>query len=371
MTDSKIETSKDGIVAEALVPAASEMIAKAACNYSREFILKGITQLINNTYDKSQRLSLYRSVKDLREFCSERPDYSLDINKAYQDFRFTIETCKKLSLGNCHEMALMALDYVLRYAPSSINAEVYHIEGGDHVFLVIGRKANSNPRKPETWGEDAFICDPWSDKVYPASEYLTQTKNYYISRHDGDYSNHIENFDSRKHQLSPVPLLNTEYLRKTNSRSHLDKVIVLFQTKMRSTIESLEKLDARLLAIIQRLEQQYPDNPEKKEIIEKMAGQLHITIEKIKEDIKKDYNTLSYETLHSTLENTWKENIRSFRKAVTVSDGDKVVLTKYNDEDSFATKVLRFFKILPKTARDTNHALNEAQEQIGKTLRNK
>ncbi|WP_392538659.1 hypothetical protein [Legionella sp. 227] len=369
MTDSKLETSNNGVAGEARGSTTPEMIAKAACAYSRSFILKGSSQLVNNTYDQAQRVSLFRAILDLRALCSEYPGYRLEINEVYQEFHFTIQQCKKFSLGNCYEMALMALDYVLQHASPSVNAEVYEIEGGDHAFLVVGRKKNSHPKQPETWGEDAVICDPWSNEVYPASEYLAQTKNFYEVIHNGDYSNCVEKFDNRRHKLSPIPWHNTEYLRTINSRPHLDKIIELFHKKMTLIINALEKLEGKLHAIVQRLAQEYPDNPEKKVIIERMVNQLHTSVDKIKEDINKDCNTLPYEVLRSTLEKTWRKSIRSFQESVAVSEADKSILKKYNHEDSWRTQLLRFFNILPKTARDTSNALHEAQKQIEKTLK--
>lgn len=109
-------------------------IAKAACKYSRAFILKGDTQIINNSYDPSQRQALEKAVKDLREMCGDETDFYQKINKEYQEFCQKVELSKKFSLGNCHEMALLALDYVLRNTPSSVKAEVYYIQGGTMFF---------------------------------------------------------------------------------------------------------------------------------------------------------------------------------------------------------------------------------------------
>ena len=38
---------------------------------------------------------------------------------------------------------------------------------------------------PETWGKNAVICDPWSNKVYGAADYLKKLKNFYRT---SDYS---------------------------------------------------------------------------------------------------------------------------------------------------------------------------------------
>ncbi|WP_419421537.1 hypothetical protein ACNVED_16655 (plasmid) [Legionella sp. D16C41] len=368
MASTKTELNSGRTVEDfSIPPPTPEMIAHAACSYSRNFILKGVTQLVNNTYDKSQRFSLARAIIDLRKLSNEYPESSLEINAEYHKFHRTVELCKKFSLGSCYELALMALDYVLRYAPPSVNAEVYYIKGGDHAFLVVGRKMNSNPNKPETWGKEAYICDPWSNKVYPASEYLSQTKNYFISRkEDGDYSNHIEDFDKHRHKLSPISLQNAEYLRKTQLQPHLNKIVQLFQKRMKAILKALEKLETNLKAIMQRLDEKYPNDPQKKEIIEKMMVKLHATVEKIRVDIKKDYTTLPYDTLRSNLERLSKESLSSFQKAVHVSEAHKAVLMKYNHEKSYATKFLRFLNIKPKTARDTHDALKEAQESVVK-----
>lgn len=350
----------------------TKMIASAACSYSRKFILKGNTQLINNTYDRSQRLALNKAITDLRTVCTDYPEFSLEVNRGYEQFYFSIAQSKKLSIGNCYEMAIMALDYVVQQAPASVNAEVYSIEGGDHIFLVVGRAKNSDPHMPETWGEGAYISDPWSNSVYPASEYLNKTKNYYSTEPEGDpedYRNHIEDFNKNRHVLTPVPLENTEYLRNTNSEAHRNKIIALFRNKMTTTIKTMEKLEINLNKIAKRLAEKYPNDPKKIEIIEKMTLELKLTIEKIKQNIEKNYTTLPYEVLRANLENASKSSLSSFKKAISVNAADKAVLGKYKDENSFSARLMRVLNLQPKTARDTASALKEAHEKVEKTLR--
>ena len=38
-------------------------------------------------------------------------------------------------------------------------------EGGDHRFVVLGNMS-TQITKPETWGPDAVVCDPWHESVY-------------------------------------------------------------------------------------------------------------------------------------------------------------------------------------------------------------
>ena len=64
---------------------------------------------------------------------------------------------------------------------------------------------------------------------------------------------------------------------------------------MKILLGSLEQLEAKLTNIIQRLSDKYPDDPEKKEVLERMVEKLHETIEKIKMDVQKDYKCTSGE----------------------------------------------------------------------------
>jgi hypothetical protein len=351
---------------EALIPSSSEMIARNACNYSRAFIYKGSTQLINNCLNKLQREALDRAIWSLRNFCGVFPEYGLEINEKIQTFYHTIAACKKYSLGNCYELALMALYYVLKYCPNS-NAEVYSIEGGDHAFLVIGRNASSDPSKPSTWGNKVYICDPWANEVYLASEYLTKTKNYYSHWWYG--TNHIEDFNCKKHSLLPIPFRNTKYLRQVNSQQHLVQLTRLHQDKINVIIKALEELQNSLTAIIAQLAKKYPDNEEKSLIIKKMITQLQLAIEVTKKNIMEKQGALPYEPLRSTLESSLKDSVRAYTKAVKISAEDKLILAKYNNNHKFATKCLRFFKIPTKTIRDTNKVLNKTNKKIKNAIK--
>lgn len=47
-----------------------------------------------------------------------------------------------------------------------------------HSFIVIGRKKESNPNDPATWGDEhAVILDPWSDEIYTLAEFKIKQKS--------------------------------------------------------------------------------------------------------------------------------------------------------------------------------------------------
>ena len=109
---------------------------------------------------------------------------------------------KKYSSGNCGEYGSLALNYLRKQGVD--NAETYSIGEDDHCFAVIGRAEGSNPSKPETWGPDAVVCDPWSDKVYPAIEIPSKLNCYRSEISNGMYENKAYPYDPTNNVLEPV-----------------------------------------------------------------------------------------------------------------------------------------------------------------------
>src|SRR5579862_7669695 len=143
------------------MPLTLDDIAHLAIKYVRSFVRGGSTQVENNALPEVYRLALESSIRDLRGEIAHVIYSSADENK----YEAEIEAMKKYSLGNCDEMAKLALYYVLTHHPS-IYAQIYQLNRGDHVFFVIGKDAES------------FICDPWSNKVYPFSEWPDKLEAY-------------------------------------------------------------------------------------------------------------------------------------------------------------------------------------------------
>lgn len=346
------------------------LIANKAKDYSRKYIIKGSTQITNNTYDALRRNALSDGVLSVRRFYSNDSKFSLELNNKLKEFYRTIELCKKFSIGNCYELALMALDYVIQEAPG-INAEVFRIEGGDHRFLVVGRKKDSNPSEPNTWG-DAYICDPWANKVYPAKEYSDQLKSYYCKDviKDGEwtYQNCEQDFDPTFHRLMPVANENTNYIRKVQSIEHIGKINRLFEEKAKSILVAIDKLNNNLLEISIELEKKYGKEDDKRAVILSMITHLHKAREEIttlfnKTDFNQDY--LEYRT---ELEGKLKNSVHLYSKAVTLNEDNRNTLYRYKNPEKFKTKLQCFFKINPNSVKKTNAALKEAKKDIEDAL---
>lgn len=313
-----------------IVPASNKDAARLANQYARAFIIEGATQLINNSYPIDKKKSLSEAVKTIREKSQEAASSWLEFDYYIYEFYKSIECSKKYSIGNCNELSELALDYIAHYAPH-INAEVFQLVGGNHVVLVVGRQKGSDPKKPETWGKDAYICDPWSDDVYPASEYLSRTKNYYQKYDEvlDVYTNHIEDFNPSKHTFSPIRNYNTNYIRKYNTQEHIGAVYDLFQKKQQIIVAAAVNLEKALIEIANKLEKKSGVHNEKYQIIQSKIKQLKSTTEQLTRDFAKPVDeSNNYYEIISQLDKTLRQSIKTYFKAAEITKEEAVALAK-------------------------------------------
>jgi len=87
------------------------------------------------------------------------------------------EVAEECNIGTCLEMSAVAFKHSIQNKPG-LQAELFFLEGGNHVFLVLGRTPSSDPSKYKEWGGEAVICDTWSGKVFPASDIESKLKNF-------------------------------------------------------------------------------------------------------------------------------------------------------------------------------------------------
>jgi len=64
-------------------------------------------------------------------------------------------------VGNCHELAAVAFEYLRASAITPVDLMTFTTAGYDHVWVVIGRVNGSAVGNLRTWGADAVWCDPW------------------------------------------------------------------------------------------------------------------------------------------------------------------------------------------------------------------
>jgi len=102
----------------------------------------------------------------------------------------------KWGFGNCGEQAQSAFIYLKNAGVAPI--DFCQTTVGGHNLLVIGRSSRSDTQDIRTWGEDAIICDPWAEKIYPVSSFYVMQS----SEHEVRYPDICYNADSPPHYLS-------------------------------------------------------------------------------------------------------------------------------------------------------------------------
>ncbi|CAM2939070.1 Uncharacterised protein [Legionella steigerwaltii] len=347
-----------------IVPYSNKDAAQLANKYAREFIIEGGTQLINNSYPIDKKKSLSDAVKAIREKSQEAASSWLEFDYYIYEFYQSIECSKKYSIGNCNELAELALDYIAHYAPH-INAEVFQLLGGNHVVLVVGIQKGSDydPKKPETWGKDAYICDPWSDDVYPASEYRSRTKNYY-QEYDkilDVYTNHVEDFNPSKHTFSPIRNYNADYIRKYNTQEHIVAVYGLFQKKQQIVVGAAVNLEKALIEIANKLEKKYGVGHEKYQIIQRKIKQLQSATEQLTRDFAKPIDeSNNYYEIISQLDKTLRQSIKTYAKAAEITKEEAIALAKPDVRSGRH----RFFHSNYDVVSKLNDALEESSDML-------
>lgn len=284
-------------------------------------------------------------------------------------FENQIAASKKFSIGNCYEYALIALEYMVKNNPD-VNSEVFYIQGGDHVFLVIGRKEGSNSRDPKTWGNEAFICDPWSNSVYPAKEYLNKTKNFFYTQdYNGNYENYIQDFDPKKHSLQPK--LEENSTRVLQGSCNLKKKILNFFIEINNKHCAIfDKLANDLDSIKQDLIKKYGKSHPKVKIMEQKITEIRKEIEKIRNEIEtyalqknqtKPEKYQSHQEMQFEIQRKMKEHLRNIESGVLEASNS---LKKHGEDGSFIAMVMEFLTIKPREYKKFNKSIIEANNAL-------
>ena len=82
---------------------------------------------------------------------------------------------ERFGCGNCGELSAVAMRQLMNRHVNPL--DYMSLSNGDHTFVVIDRLANSREQDPQTWGENAVICDPWIRQAYPARELVTRMRH--------------------------------------------------------------------------------------------------------------------------------------------------------------------------------------------------
>lgn len=82
--------------------------------------------------------------------------------------RIEADLLEELGYGHCAEQA--AATYLQLKAQGIERVEIGALTGSDHLLVVLGRRPDSDPHDPSTWGEDTVLVDTWANTAYRLSE---------------------------------------------------------------------------------------------------------------------------------------------------------------------------------------------------------
>lgn len=344
--------------------------AKAANDYAREQIKKGSTQLENNDLSEAAFNFLRIGVGETditgtgtREIKRQQTENDQILeNLIVATFENVIATSSKYSIGNCWEYACQALDYVLHNVTSEINAEVFSFANGDHTFLVLNRSTDENclESKPETWGENAVICDPWANKCYKASDSLTELKNFYRASN----KNYAEPFDPDHHIPIAMPGFNAHYLRLQRT---LIKLKQKFFAESENLIQLLTFYKSELKIEIESLTKESGQN-EKIRILSEKIALIDLTI-RSNNDISADLLNEDYDNNYRVAKSELMRGLTRLTEnaifAIKFSNADRDKLYSHDPEHK-QTKIVRGTMNLFKKTKTQTHL-----EEIANTLNTK
>ena len=295
----------------------NEEIGQQANAYARAFIDTSCTAASFNQYNLATQFEIRDQIASMRKEVSVAsrnfPDISLSLDRKVDNFYASTYFSKQQRSGNCSEYSDLALEHIAEHHPTA-NAEIFHIEGGDHVFLVIGRDKNSNPSNPKTWGKNAVFCDPWANKVYPAADYQKHLQNFTAGRDMDPTTKRIENktepFNPKIHKLALADHRQFQPGDLNQSAERRENVIAFFQHKAAAAERALKTFESDLKTTAQQLESRYGANDKKLRAVQDKIKSVQTEISSLRHDVaQKTYTEQDYFKVKSQLENRLQQSM--------------------------------------------------------------
>ncbi len=316
-----------------------EDIGKKLISHIRQYILHGTTQLAQ----KEGRVSISspewkNNAGVLFKVRENESPAAIDIDAdalTWIVLEYS-EIIKKFNVGACAEYALLGFAYMIKHAPE-IKAEIYNIANGDHAFLVLNRQEGSDPHNPLTWGDDAYICDPWANKLYPAKDYQQSLKGCARGGFWKKYVTIIA-FDEKKHFLTPHKQFHpTDHILKTinhpNYHAHIKEN---YKNKLERIIRTLIILHEDFTKIGRELFEKKGDS-DANNVINKKNIDINKLLTKLilLSDEKEAVRENDYFKLKDLLKGNLLNALSSIQKILTFTKEEKISLSALPKEKTF------------------------------------
>ncbi|HVV68609.1 MAG TPA: hypothetical protein VHE99_06220 [Gammaproteobacteria bacterium] len=166
-------------------------IAKAACVMAQRLVYEGGNTNENNLKKPSKKFDeIEATVKKNRSLAYKQLEVvtqgelftKAQILGIFMSLRATL--AEKTHRGNCTEQSFVGLRCISKLRDKhrdifgGVAAEIFSSEKKDHVFIILGRLPNSDPRDISTWGPNAVWCDPFWGKSALVSDLPDLWKSY-------------------------------------------------------------------------------------------------------------------------------------------------------------------------------------------------
>ena len=186
-------------------------LAKSLIEYVGKTVLHSYNYLdrsesIRSEYTDPALLKYHISaIKETFSFIRDRGDQVAKKVAPLESIRLRAKIVEKYNVGNCSEMACVALAHAMDIKATQ-RVELCMIQHGDHIFLVIGRNAgNYPPGDYKKWGPDAYVCGPWEESCYPASDIESYLNDYCDTIYaSGEFHTMVKPFNPTKQKLRPL-----------------------------------------------------------------------------------------------------------------------------------------------------------------------
>ena len=326
-------------------------------------------------YDKDLQLRISDSLGYMRQDINDLSTVSLSMNSEVKKFKLINELAPKYRLANCAEQAIIALDLIHRNHPE-VYAEVYELDDKvDHVIVVINRAEDSDPKDPSTWGDDAYICDPWGNETCPASDF-TRPKNYHFAKNTRIIDEHgtmtidtttvAVTFDPREHTIRPKGNLNTEYIDNINPTEHVEAIVDLYQEKSKLILSALKTFSDDLKKESTRLNKdKSPLGQEKAAILNSKIDRVQAEIKRLEQDIENnlitaaDYYDLRDE-LEKKLETQLLDSYRTTRDITSFTPDELETIQEHKNPN--------IDKLLRMNSTESARNINDAKYKVDVSL---
>lgn len=327
-------------------------VMNEAIHYARSHIIKGYTQLDYNHLNSRKQRQLKAGVTAIRDHIDEPYTTKIDTNAIIERLDQVKTKTSHYSLGNCQELAELALVYI-GDTYLGIEAELYTIANGDHVFIVINRDPKSDPEIPATWGKNAYICDPWANIAYPAREFRDKLRDFSY-KFDGQ---RVTNFTK---ELEPYQFLTTPKGYDTNTWRSRNKP--LYINSMKDAYKNqLEKMLVAVKALHQRFQKLLKSTPQRNTVERarhRMIGDRIFRILDFYERIcaLQSESTANlpgtYDAAKSFLQNRLAKLIEELSILSKFNSAEISALYGVKNANSLKAKAYRFFSVKPQPVKE-------------------